>query len=341
MIGRGRGSGKFIALPPLLGPCYRRYKSDERTIVSRINAIGAMLALLLPMGLEAAGPILPRWSLGDRWTVKTIHRGLRLGRGKLGPEEKGPETTTYWMYKVTRVKVVKGDVYYVVSVKDKDGRVPAGASLIFCRMHARKDREGKTVLPRLALVKGKFVHRRAGEAVQSSKDFCDRPNVLPVLGDMSTIPHDFPVFPIGAVDAPAEAGALLEQLTYEITEGNDELRFARDIRQSVSTCPDPKTLGGAELARWFEAEGHEPKNCLLVELARPFDGARVLQIWNELVPWPLWSKGPWSTSRLVLYSSASRLRGSSGELIREGRLKEPAGDKGPPLDERGRPPAPF
>lgn len=228
--------------------------------------------------------VKPRWQTGDRWIVETTTQQQQKRRELNGAEE--PQTVR-WQFQVGQTEKLSGRNCHKVKVRClAKGRQPVTTLWVDCESMALRQLETQ------------FPVRSGFRTVVESYDFPGN-QPTPVLGPLSALPIDLPLFVGGNRKATGE-------FTYDAISGPagakavGDVAFSFSVTQNVST-PDAKQVKSLVPEMFAKQLDNRP---LLGVRLKSADNRQVDQIWKAGEPWPLYSNNGITTSRLVKTISA-------------------------------------
>ena len=237
--------------------------------------------------------MMPRWGLGDRWTVETVNRRLQVrhGDGDLPIVE-----PIQWHFAVSSFeKSLEHDCFRVE---------------VTCA--AGPQRQPRTIL---WVDRDSMALRRVTMEVPTVDGFqpisvyyeFDSGQPAPVLGPLTTLPIDLPAF----LASGAKGLETFEYTTFHgeaEAKGLDEIGFAERVQQRVAQAPADevrKLLRGSfekSLENDLVAKSLDTKPITDVRLQS--QGQEVRQLWQPGHPWPIYSDNGLTVCHLVSVTPA-------------------------------------
>ncbi|GAB4270787.1 MAG: hypothetical protein Kow0029_07880 [Candidatus Rifleibacteriota bacterium] len=241
------------------------------------------LMVLAAFCLSAAGSVwaqegfVPKWNVGDRWTLEASYRDMRSpGEVWMPPLQ--------WIFKVRAKKVIQDQECYVVHVYPKNRSLKVQAVLWLAVDDLRPVRV-IDIFP-------------TSEGVKSSERDIDPGNPQPLLAEDTLVPYDLPVFPLVKVPSSVQNA---DGFSAYRSEGIEKkfakvskiggLSFKRIIGQKNKT-PDKQY---ADTFAAYRTGGES----FQVELAEPRSNTSLIQLWQEGAPWAITSESVARKIRLL------------------------------------------
>lgn len=221
----------------------------------------------------------PRWAVGDQWVIETASRPITAR----SPEKEDDLVKTRWQFSVVkREKLIDHDCFVIEVTALKDPKAQPRTTL-WVDAKALALRQFQTQIP----VPGGFT--TITESYDSGRDA----PASPVIGPLTALPVDLPVFVPGA-KAEGE-----QVFSYEAVSGPSGKRapsdvgFAVEIRQTVSPVALDSRIKGLvpqEFSRDLEVKP-------LAEVRMRSAERSVRQIWQAGQPWPVYADSGDTTTR--------------------------------------------
>jgi hypothetical protein len=232
-------------------------------------------------------PLVPRWNLGDRWTVESVGKSLQVRRGGELPAIRPIQ----WQFALSKFeKSLTHDCYRleIRCLSSQDGHPLA---TLWIDRDSRALRQVSTEIP----VPDGYQTMTVGYEFDSGQPG-------PVLGPLTALPIDVPVL-------LADRAKGLETFHYRSAVGPpegkdlDSLAFEHEVKQRISsvdagevrkllTASFEKSLDEGSLAKSL---AEKPVTDIRLKTA----GREIRQLWQAGSPWPIYSDNGYCVCRLV------------------------------------------
>jgi hypothetical protein len=221
----------------------------------------------------------PRWQVGQQWVVESVNTQLQTRRELQLVE---PAQPIQWQFQVQGVeKIGKRDCFKVRIVCQAQGQQQPTTTL-WVDQQAMSLQQLQTQLP----VQGGF--RTITESYRSPGG-----QPAPVIAPLNVLPLELPVFLQGSKGT--------DKFSYEATAGAfgtkapDDVAFAYEVEQELARPTADQVKG---LVHEGFAKDLQTKPVLEVRL-KGAGPAKVRQLWQEGLPWPVFSDNGATQARLV------------------------------------------
>jgi hypothetical protein len=238
-----------------------------------------------PAKAEAVRPskYKPTWQVGQQWLLETTHAPTQARHDGKGSQP----STVRWRFTVQGKEKIGGHDCFKVEAQCLAGGKAQPVAALWADARSMALRQVQVRLP----VQGQF--RTITESYQGAKG-----QAAAVLTPLTALPLDLPVF---AEDKSAQ------RFGYEVISGPGgvkalgDIGFAIEVEQKT-VAPEPASVK-ALLADDFRKD-LEARPVLKVELRAP--GRKVVQLWQEGRPWPVYSDNGAVQARLLEVVSPKR-----------------------------------
>lgn len=232
--------------------------------------------------------IIPHWGLGDSWTVETVNRRIQVRNDVDKPPLVEP---IQWHFAVSRFeKSLESDCVRIeVTCDGGQGRQPKTVLWI-----DRKSKALRRVTTQIPTLEG-------FREISVQYEF-DSGQPAPVLGPLTALPIDMPIFQTAGVKG-------LESFEYTSFQGAaeakglDQIGFAEQVEQRIAQVPADevrKLLRGSfekslEDGPVAKSLNDEP----VTDVRLVSQGNEIRQLWQPGRPWPIYSDNGITVCRLV------------------------------------------
>ncbi|MFZ2958427.1 MAG: hypothetical protein WA705_16190 [Candidatus Ozemobacteraceae bacterium] len=241
--------------------------------MSRISILFVVTVLVLfPVCLHAqddqtsqgAGGFVPKWTVGQQWTLQASYRDLKnVGQPWLTPIK--------WVFKVKAIKNLLRQDCYVLHVYPKDSSLKMQAVLYLAVRDLRTIRV-IDVFP-------------TAQGVKSRTRDVDPYHPEPLISENTMVPYDLPVFPLVRMNVQQADGfagyAEPPAKTFNKVAAYGAFKFKRTVSQTGKQ-PD-RRYADAFASYKSMATGQ----AFQVELADSGPGGQLTQLWQEGSPWAI------------------------------------------------------
>jgi hypothetical protein len=231
----------------------------------------------------------PSWQVGEQWVVETTAIQQQNRDYKKQRDDPPP---VQWQFRVADVQKLAGrDCYRIeVTCQIQDREQPT--TKLWIDQETLTLRQMQTQLP----VPGGF------RTVTESYEFTEN-KPAPVLGPLTALPIDLPVFPDQAIGRQAKS---LSTFEFEAVSGPagtkavGDVTFAVPVEQSFQVTPVSGVKGLLD-----DSVEKSIGQSALAEVYLKGAGREVRQLWKERMPWPVYSENGATRARLLSHRKAN------------------------------------
>jgi hypothetical protein len=231
--------------------------------------------------------LLPRWEVGDRWTLETVSRPLSV-RADVSQAANSPPLR--WQFDVSRLEESLSDECFRVEVTC----LAEGVGIPKTVFWLHRDSFALCRITSYMPVPGGF------EAMTISYDSASG-QPAPILGPLSALPIDTPVLYSGAKGLQTFSYAS----HFGATQGKElgDVGFVHQVQQQISEMPQAEVgrLLGEHFSKSLVEDAFAKSLSALpvTEIRLKSQGREIRQLWQAHRPWPIYCDNGYSVSRLV------------------------------------------
>ncbi len=232
--------------------------------------------------------IIPRWGLGDSWMVETVNRRIQA---RTSAKEATLVEPIQWHFAVSRFeKTLAHDCFRIeVSPRGGEGRQPR--TVLWIDRATLALRRVTTEIPTL----------EGFQEITVNYEF-DSGQPAPVLGPLTALPIDMPVFLAGRAKG-------LETFGYTLFHGDaekkdlDQIGFAEQVEQRMSAASPEEVRklfqNSFEKSLENDAFAKSLADKPVTDVRLVSQGQQIRQLWQAGQPWPIYTDNGVTVCRLV------------------------------------------